>query len=91
MYQTTSKRPSRAILVACSACLAILAALLTGCSSMQIVRELPPPDLLSDCPIVVERLRTNGDLVNTILAYRTALSTCTADKASLREWAEDIK
>lgn len=61
---------------------------LTACSTgPKWVRELPPQELLADCPTVVEELATNGGLARTILAYRRSLSTCNTDKASLREWA----
>ncbi len=78
MYQTKFKRPL----------VGLLAAFLTGCSTVEYVRELPPAELLWDCPVVVEQLRTNGQLALTILEYRKALEQCNADKASLREWAE---
>lgn len=62
---------------------------LPGCATqIKYVRELPPVELLADCPNVLERLRTNGELAWTILEYRKALVTCNLDKKSLREWAE---
>lgn len=79
--------PSR--VAASSLCILALA----GCSLIptkpQYVRELPPANLLADCPEVLERYKTNGDLAWTILEYRKALSTCNIDKRSLREWAKD--
>jgi hypothetical protein len=68
--------------------LGLLLGSLFGCSSTKLVRELPPQDLLANCPVVVEEVSTNGGLVKTILAYRSSLSTCNIDKESLREWAE---
>lgn len=63
-------------------------AFLPACSTVKYVRELPPQELLADCPAVVEQIKTNGGLANTILAYRASLSTCNIDKESLRKWAE---
>lgn len=61
---------------------------LFGCSTTKVVRELPPQDLLANCPAVVEQVTTNGGLVSTILDYRASISTCNLDKESLREWAK---
>lgn len=78
MYQMTCKK----LLVG------LLSLLLTACSTgPKWVRELPPQELLADCPNVAEELATNGGLARTVLAYRKAISTCNTDKASLREWA----
>ena len=66
----------------------LLALFLTGCSTVQIVRELPPVELLSDCPEVIEQIKTNGGLASTILEYRAAIAKCNIDKQSLREWAK---
>lgn len=60
---------------------------LFGCSSTKLVKELPPQDLMANCPVVTEQINTNGALVTTILAYRASLSTCNTDKESLRKWA----
>jgi hypothetical protein len=49
---------------------------------------LPPVELLADCPHVVEAYQTNGQLAQTILAYRDSLVKCNIDKQALREWAE---
>jgi hypothetical protein len=81
MYQLLSKMRSQAVLVG-------LILLLSGCSTVQIVRELPPVELLADCPNVVEAYQTNGQLALTILAYRDSLVKCNIDKQALREWAE---
>lgn len=78
MYQLLCKRLSGALLVA----------FLTGCSTIKYVRELPPQELLGDCPLVLEAYKTNRDLVWTILEYRKALAMCNLDKESLREWAK---
>ena len=61
---------------------------LFGCSTVKVARELPPQDLLANCPVVVEQVATNGGLVSTILDYRASISTCNLDKESLREWAK---
>ena len=66
----------------------VLALLLTGCSTVKYVRELPPQELLGDCKVVSEKTKTNGELVYTILAYRESLALCNIDKDSLRKWAE---
>jgi hypothetical protein len=77
MYQTMLKVCFVGLLVA-----------LPGCASKtKFLRELPPVDLLADCPEVIEKYDTNGDLVGTILDYRQALGTCNIDKESLRKWA----
>ena len=69
--------------------LAAVLVALPGCSSpVKYVREKPPVELLADCPAVVERVETNGQLVETILDYRASLATCITDKESLRKWAE---
>ena len=81
MYHLHLKRPLVALLVA----------FLPACSTVKIVREAPPVELLADCPVVVEDVRTNGGLVNTILAYRASIGTCNTDKASLREWAQEAE
>lgn len=82
MYRLTFKR----LLVG------LLVASLPACSlfkpRVEYVRELPPQDLLANCPEVVERISTNGDLAWTILEYRRAISTCNTDKRSLRKWAK---
>lgn len=63
-------------------------ALLPACSTVKYVRELPPVELLADCPAVHEQITTNGGLALTILDYRAAVSQCNLDKESLREWAK---
>ena len=95
MYQKMCKVLLLAVLMAlpsrvAASSLCVLA--LAGCSQFlptKYVRELPPASLLADCPEVLERYKTNGDLAWTILEYRKALSTCNIDKRSLREWAKD--
>ena len=83
MYHLMCKQRSQLVLVA-------LLGLLSGCASpIKYVRELPPVELLADCPEVVEQTKTNGGLAATILDYRASLSTCNIDKRSLREWAKD--
>jgi hypothetical protein len=62
-------------------------ALLPACSTVKYVREAPPVELLADCPVVTERISTNGQLAWTILEYRKALGVCTLDKVALRAWA----
>lgn len=78
------KKLSKAVLMA-------LILVLPACSLLrpaQYVREVPPVELLADCPVVAEGLKTNGELAWTILEYRKALAVCNLDKASLRKWAE---
>lgn len=92
MYQTTYKKRSSSRKQALLGLLAVVLLLLSGCSFLKVpVKQapiLPPQELLADCPEVVEQIRTNGELVGTILAYRASLSTCTIDKRNLREWVE---
>jgi hypothetical protein len=83
MYQTMCKKLSKAVLVA-------LIVLLPACSTqIKYVRELPPVELLADCPYVAEKIKTNGELAWTILEYRKALELCNLDKQSLREWVKE--
>ena len=70
---------------------AVLVALilsLPACKTLEVVRELPSPELLGDCPSPVLTYRTNGELAEAIVAWRNALAVCNIDKATLREWAE---
>lgn len=58
---------------------------LSGCASA------PGPApwlLLDDCPPVACTYGTNAELARCILDQRASLSTCNADKALLRKWAE---
>lgn len=74
---------------------AILAGLLllslTACGtpSPAVLRDLPPAQLLADCPVPSRPAdATNAALVRWLRAYDEALAACNADKASLREWAK---
>ena len=68
----------------------LLMALLAGCATrIEYVRELPPVDLLADCPEPTLSVRTNGQLALSILALRATLAKCNIDKESLREWAKE--
>ena len=88
MYLTKLKRPLLPLRWALVGLLLVLLLVLPGCTTTtKYVRELPPVDLLADCPLVVEQHDTNGDLVRTILEYRSALDKCNIDKGSLRKWA----
>ena len=83
MYHLRFKKRSAALLVP-------LLALLTGCQTqIKYVRELPPVELLANCPEVTEQVKTNGGLAATILEYRASLSTCNTDKEGLRMWAKE--
>lgn len=72
----------------------LLVVSLTACGTLstpapQIVRNLPPAELLADCPVPPRpNDRTNGALGSWLLAYHNALQACNADKATLREWAK---
>ena len=60
-----------------------------GCQTApQIVRELPPQELLVDCPVPIVETRTNGGLAAGLLAYSSALAYCNNDKQALRSWSE---
>ena len=90
MYHPLFKKPSErayrppALLLA-----GLCVALLTGCATPQIVRELPPPELLRECPAPAVDLRTNGGLALGLLSYHDALKRCNIDKKALRDWAEE--
>lgn len=72
----------------------LLAVSLTACGTLsapppQIVRNLPPAELLADCPVPVKPSdRSNAALAQWLRAYDSSLESCNADKASLREWAK---
>lgn len=64
---------------------------LSGCSTLQskpTARELPPPQLLQDCPIPESTLRTNLELAEWAHALKYSLILCNNDKAALRSWAD---
>ena len=83
MYHLRFKKPLAGLLMA-------LTGLLAGCQTqIKYVRELPPVELLANCPEVTEQVKTNGGLAATILEYRASLSTCNTDKESLRMWAKE--
>lgn len=67
----------------------LLGLFLTACSTTKYVRELPPVDLLADCPEPTLSVRTNGQLALSILALKDTLAKCNIDKESLREWAKE--
>lgn len=70
--------------------LVLLVAFLSACQSPpKYVRELPPVDLLAECVAPVEQVKTNGQIAQTIVAYRKVLALCNIDKESLREWAKE--
>jgi hypothetical protein len=77
MYQRTFKKLSAGLLMA----------LLTGCSTVKYVRELPPPELLEDCKATLSEIRTNGQLAQAYLDAKNDLALCNIDKRGLREWA----
>jgi hypothetical protein len=78
MYQLTFKKLS----------VGLLMALLSGCSTIKYVRELPPTELLADCTETVSEIKTNGQLASAYLAAKGDLAKCNTDKRSLREWAK---
>lgn len=83
MYQLMFKRLSKTILVG-------LILGLPACHTLQTQgKALPPVEWLADCPLVLEHYRTNGELAETVVAYRKALALCNLDKESLREWAKE--
>lgn len=70
--------------------------MLSGCASnrppqtltrTERVKVLPPVTLVQDTPAPLEKLDTNGGLVETIIGYRKALGDANRDKRALREWA----
>lgn len=54
----------------------------------QVVKLMPPVDLLQDCAVPSYTINTNGELANGILLERNALALCNADKQALRAWAD---
>lgn len=84
MYQKMCVTRCRGLLWAPAA---LLVGLLTACSTVQMVRELPPADLMADCPVPILEYKVNGDLAKGLVAWRNALANCNTDKESLREWA----
>ncbi len=55
----------------------------------RIVRVTPPAHLLADTPAPDCRdARTNGDLLQCVQDYRSALRQCNADKAAIRAGME---
>lgn len=67
----------------------LLVALLAGCASTPPVSEAPTSDLLMDCPAPAVRVKTNGEMADTLSKYRTALKECNDDKAALREFYKE--
>lgn len=87
-----STKPSR-LLVNGLLCLS-LTAWLTGCAtstpSVQTLRELPPAELLRDCPDPgFTGSATNGGVILYIDSLRATLRSCAEDKKALREWAKE--
>lgn len=54
-----------------------------------IERVMPPAALVQDTPRPEFQGQANADLVEHALGLRTALDSCRADKAALRQWMED--
>lgn len=73
--------------------LALVLILLPACASKptarEVVRDLPPVELMRDCPVPEVDVMTNGALASTLLRYIDALEQCNIDKESLRKWAEE--
>lgn len=64
---------------------------LGGCAApVVVVQAHPPLSLLLDCEHPSMRVGTNGEMAETLLAYKGALSKCNNDKASLREWERSL-
>ena len=65
--------------------------LLAGCASPspQVIRMLPPVELIQDCSVPQMQVRTNGDMAVHIVDLRSALKSCNNDKAALRDWAKE--
>lgn len=63
--------------------------LLTGCATPGPgARDLPPAELLADCPEPPGGVKTNGEVAKYVRDLKTALRGCNADKKALRDWAE---
>ena len=91
MYHPPFKKPSEgAYRPLAKLLVGLSAALLTGCATrVEVVRELPPPELLRECPAPPVDLRTSGGLALGLLSYHDALARCNIDKKALRDWAEE--
>lgn len=70
---------------------AIIATLfLVGCATVapQVVKLLPPAELLADCKDIPDKPTTNGALAKQRDDLKASIKECNADKKALREWAE---
>lgn len=75
----------------CKLLLPVFVALfLTGCfaTTPQVIKSLPPVELLQDCATSEVDKTTNGGLAQGILDLRKDIKVCNNDKAALRDWAE---
>jgi len=63
---------------------------LIGCATVapQIIKQLPPAELLQDCPDVSVKPKTNGELAKQRDGLKASLKACNIDKQRLREWVE---
>lgn len=69
---------------------------LAGCANSskvidRVVTIRPPTELLRLCPPPTGTVRTNEELAELFVAYRTALRSCNADKQSLQEWEKETQ
>lgn len=67
--------------------------ILPGCAPLgrqteRLVREVPPYELIANCPKPNVLVKTNGQLAASLLAMEAALDKCNLDKAALRLWSE---
>ena len=66
-----------------------------GCSitrpeAARVEKLLPPSQLLADCRTPALRDSTTQGLVDLAIDQAGALRDCTADKAALRSWAQEV-
>lgn len=87
MYRPPFKKRSWAVLMALALVLILLPACSTAPRQTEVVRELPPVELMRDCPTPNVDVTSNGALASTLLRYVDALALCNIDKKALREWA----
>ena len=92
-YSTISNAATRACRLGVMLSFLIASA---ACSTPKVLvktdvqKQYPPPTLTQPTDLPASDIRTNGDLLNALQAARAAVDACNADKAALRDWAEEV-